>query len=71
MSLTECQPPTQAGQRLWMIAKMFPSESLNHAALAPPAVVIPFASVPGKSYFSKVTRRRFSSTTSDSMSLTS
>ena len=60
--------PDHADQRRWMIARMFPSESLNHAALAPPAVVIPFASVPGKSYFSKETPRRFSSATSASMS---
>ncbi len=42
-------------RRLCTIAMMLPSESLNHAALAPPAVVIPFASVSGKSYFSNVT----------------
>ena len=50
---------------------MLPSESLNHAAFAPPAVVMPLASVPGMSYFSKVTPRRLSSATSASISFTS
>jgi hypothetical protein len=31
---------------------MFPSVSLNHAALASPAVEIPFSSILGMSYFS-------------------
>src|SRR5215475_11193702 len=46
---------------------MFPSVSLNHAALAPPAVKMPFSSVSGMSYFSNFTPRAFSSATSRSM----
>ncbi len=57
-------------QRLWISAMMLPSLSLNHAALAPPAVVMPFSSVPGMSYLSKVTPRAFSAATSRSTSST-
>lgn len=35
-------------QMLWMTARMFPSESLNQAALAPPPVAIP-SFIPGMS----------------------
>jgi hypothetical protein len=37
---------------------------LNHAALAPPAVEIPFSSTSGMSYFSNFTPRAISSATS-------
>src|SRR5262244_3010500 len=57
-------------QRLWITAKIFPSVSLNHAALAPPPVAMPFSSVPGWSYFSNFTPRFVNSETSRSMSST-
>jgi hypothetical protein len=47
---------------------MFPSVSLNHAALAPPAVEMPFSSISGMSYFSNFTPRAFRSATTRSMS---
>jgi len=51
--LSDAGPPRDAApgvHRLWMIAMMLPSLSLNHAALAPPAVTTPLALLsPGRS----------------------
>src|SRR2546430_9644415 len=53
------------------MAKIFPSLSLNHAVLAPPAVAMLFTVlIPGMSYSSKTTPLDFSSATSASTSTT-
>ena len=62
--------PALPVQMLWISAMIFPSVSLNQAALAPPAVEMPFSSIPGISYFSKFTPRAFSSAISRSRSST-
>src|SRR5437899_2965282 len=55
----------------WLTAMMFPSLSLNHAVLAPPAVAMLFLIfMPGMSSSSKTTPRALSSATSASTSST-
>src|ERR1035438_991858 len=57
--------------RRWLIARIFPSVSLNQAVFAPPAVIMPFLIViPGMSYSSNFTPRALSSATSASTSST-
>src|SRR5947208_12662887 len=56
----------------WMSAMMFPSVSLNQAALLPPVeTMLSFVLSPGMSYSSNRTPRAFSSATSRSRSVTS
>src|SRR6478609_7598298 len=70
--LRRTAPNWRRHQSVWMIARMFPSESLNHAAFAPPAMMAPAGlRWPGMlSYCSKTTPRFFSSTISRSTSST-
>ncbi len=69
---SETEPATRFyGETLWLIAKILPSLSLDHAVFAPPALAMLFSILmPGMSYSSNTTPPALSSRTSATTSST-